>query len=302
MDAMPSPIDLFRTRRKLWLDCLTGSDSNSVKNQVQRIIWNAATFRVINEARRIASTDKDGRPKLSGLEHEMINNGFFAYQAIAVRRLGDSYPLEGPKGVYSLAGLLKDIKSHARLFTRKNMIETERAMPSYPEFYVDVRHEQIDEMSGVKQPQRADEDTIQIRIFDRLLARLKEASNDVSQHVDQYLAHAATPESRASRKTDDLSITLQHHYDAHRVICEIVNFVSVWLLNDTHLGFFAIPQFNQFEYMDSPLVETQKIQHLRAIWDDFKREINGWSDWGWDGLKSELDAPAQGICKDETAT
>jgi hypothetical protein len=277
-------------RRKLWLDCLTGSDSNSVKNQVQRMIWNAATFRVINEARRIAPTDKDGNPKLSGLEHEMINNGFFAYQAIAVRRLGDSSRLEGPRGVYSLAGLLKDLRAHAHLFTRKNIIETEREMPSYPEFYIDVRHEQIDEMSGAKQPQRADQDTIQVRIFDCLLARLKKASKDLSQQVDQYLAHAATPESRAGRKTDDLSITLHHHYDAHRVLCEIVNFVSIWLLNDTHLGFLAIPQFDQFQYMDSPLVETKNIGSLRAIWDGFKEEINTWGNWGWSGLKSELES------------
>jgi hypothetical protein len=48
------------------LDCLSGSDRNSVKNQLHRIIWNAATFRVINESRRLAEQDARGRPKLSG--------------------------------------------------------------------------------------------------------------------------------------------------------------------------------------------------------------------------------------------
>jgi hypothetical protein len=290
MNATTNPIDLFRRRRELWLECLTGSDGNSVKNQVHRMIWNAASFRVINEARRIAPTNKHGKPKLSGLEHELINNGFFAYQAIAIRRLGDTFPLEGPKGVFSLAGLLRDLRTHAHLFTRNNMTQVEAERADYPKFYLRVRHEQIDEMSGVEQRHRADGDAVQGRVFDRLISRLKEASDELHQHADQFLAHAATPESRLRRKTDDLSITLNHIYHAHRVVCETVNFVSIWLLGDNHLGFLAIPQFDQFEHMDAPLVETKSLTSLRRVWEEFENETHGWGNWGWKGLKSELDA------------
>src|SRR5436190_1795505 len=112
--ASMTPVDTveqFRATRLVWIECLGGNDRNSIKNQIHRLIWNAATFRVVNHARTLAAQGQDGAPELSGLIHEFINNGFSAYQLIGIRRLADMSPSAGMKGVYSLRRLLADVQA-----------------------------------------------------------------------------------------------------------------------------------------------------------------------------------------------
>ena len=42
----------FSQKHAEWVACLDGSDRNSVMNQITRMIWDAAAFRVVNEAKR----------------------------------------------------------------------------------------------------------------------------------------------------------------------------------------------------------------------------------------------------------
>lgn len=270
------------------MQCLGGADLNSVGKQLNRMLWNAASFRVINEARSIAPTDEEGENKLNGLEHQAINDGFFAYQLLAMRRLGDTYPIDGPRGVFSLTGLLEDIKKHFHLFTRHNLIAVETADPDYPRFYVSVRHEQIDQLTGVERPARTDADAIPVWVIEGLQSRIKEASRELHQYADQYIAHAATPQSRSHRKSDELKITLQHVYHAHQVLCETANFVGIWMLGKNRVTSLAIPQYDQFEYMDQPLVNSANIPVLGEVWRNFEKETHAWGNWGYRHLKTEL--------------
>lgn len=309
-------LEQFRAKRLLWLESLGGKDQNSIKNQIHRLIWNAATFRVINHARLLAPQGRDGAPELSGLLHEFINNGFSAYQLIGIRRLSDGSPSAGKKSVYSLRRLLTDLKGEMRLFTRWNMMSAEGLNYDYSDVrerymqYVqersaagekacfvprelaytldENRHKHIDRLTGTDAKARSANDSVRLEVVELLSGRFDRACKEIEVYTNKFVAHAATPESRAAENAEDVSVTLSHIDDAHRIICETVNFVSIYLLGDTHLGFLATPQFDQFKHIDRPLVTRDQIEELRRVWDAFDTETHKWGRWGLDELEAEL--------------
>jgi len=124
----------FASRRALWIECLSGKDRNSIIQQTYRMIWDAAAFRVVNEARKIASADVETGLKVSGLLHGLLDRSFFAAQMSAIRRITDpSSPFEGKKGVWSLTALLKDMATHTHLFTREHLLEASGHVYDYIE-------------------------------------------------------------------------------------------------------------------------------------------------------------------------
>ena len=114
-------IEQFRTRRDLWIECFNGNDPHSIMNQICRMVWNTAAFQVINEARRLARPAEENTVQLSGLIHELIDEGFFEGQLLAIRRLTDTYPITDDsrgRDVWSLTSLLDDMRNHVHLMTR----------------------------------------------------------------------------------------------------------------------------------------------------------------------------------------
>lgn len=307
MTSIKNDADLLRERRMVWLCCLNGQDCNSITNQIGRMLWNVATFRIINECRRTAGAEGTGEPQGCELLHEFMNEGFFAYQGSAIRRLNDGYPLGGKKGVNSVLSLLCDIKNHAWLFTRKNIFAAESLIydlssiekriedfarsqtlpPELDDVRVRQRHEQIDRLVATTIVDRRETDQIPASIFETLLTRFKEASGELHLYVDKNIAHAATHESRALENCDNLSITLGHVYHAHRVICETVNFVTTILLGDSTINFLASPQQDIFRHIEQPLVTSDQIPRLRQVWDDFEEESYNWQIWGLDEFEAE---------------
>jgi hypothetical protein len=117
-------------KRKQWLEVLSGSDQNSINRQLAQLTWDAAAYRVINEARLFAKPvdprNPHGNVQLSGLMHNLIERGFFISQMVAIRRLTDKSSLDGSMGVYSLTGLLNDILKHHYLITRRSIFDAEQ--------------------------------------------------------------------------------------------------------------------------------------------------------------------------------
>lgn len=309
-------LNRFRRKRDEWLECLAGDDRNSVKRQVWRLLWNTATFRILNHARLLAATGTNGEPQLSGLMHEFMNDGFFAYQLVSIRRLSDSSPAGGRRGVFSLRRLLLDLEENAALFTRRNMMDAEGLNYDYSEvearflafvsqkraageraysiprelaYRVDEnRHMDIDALSGTKPERRAETDSVRKEIFRVLLTRFDKACSEIELYTNKFLAHAATPESRAAENADSVKVTLAHIYDAHKVICEIANFVSISLLGESNVVGLATPQFDQFEYIDRPLVTDDQIDELRNVWEAFEKEAREWGNWSMAEMEIEL--------------
>jgi len=112
----------FLDKRKQWLEAVNGNDRHSIHTQLTR---DAASFAVINEARRLAPVDSGGVVKLNGMMHRLVNRTFLITQSSAIRRLVDVYELEGKRGVFSLTGLLDDMMKHRYLMTRQALFDTE---------------------------------------------------------------------------------------------------------------------------------------------------------------------------------
>jgi hypothetical protein len=57
----------FATKRAEWLRVLCSRDRNAIFNQIGRMLWDAAAYRILNEARARAEPAKEGGVQLNGL-------------------------------------------------------------------------------------------------------------------------------------------------------------------------------------------------------------------------------------------
>jgi hypothetical protein len=105
------------------------------------------------------------------------------------------------------------------------------------------------------------------------------ACENVVNHVNKYIAHASTPEGRAGTSASDSDITLGYLWNAQRCLCEVAGFLSIYVLGDAELSFLPEPQYDQFQFIERPLVESSNLPTLKAVWDDFGEESNQWGRW-----------------------
>jgi len=294
-------------KRKLWLEVLLGRDRHSVVNQITAMTWYAAAYQVVRKARRLAPADPEGGVQLNGLVHRLIDHGFFNSQMAAVRRLMDTYPLEGRRGVYSLAALLDDMKQNRELMTRKAIFEAERLpydyepvrrrrlqyhrqkkeagerVPHVPRhlWWEDSkrRHQDIDCLSGSSPDNRQPEDTVKEEVFKKLRSKGDLACKQVVTYVNKFIAHAASPDSRAYVEADEARMTLDPLWKAHRSLCKVTSFIAVVILGDSCPGFLPIPQYNHFKYIDRRLVDPRHLPQLQELWQRLERKYHDWSQW-----------------------
>ena len=298
----------YKNKRDFWIECFNGKDRHCILNQIYLMVWNTAVFKVINEARRIAPPAKEGGVELSPLLHKFIDDCFFPSQMVGVRRLtDDSYGITGNRGVVSLISLIKDMRDHVGLMTRENifwaqgleydyeavrlkhdqycdrMFQAGSQVFSMPEELVwqrlKERHEEIDVLCGVAEKQRSPGDSVNPSVFDKLKDKIVGACQDIHDHVNKFIAHAATPGSRQSISADTTSITLKHLWQAHEAICRAANFIDVYLLTGSNHSFVPVPQYNHLAYIEKPLVDLARIRQLGDIWDKYEKETHHWQPW-----------------------
>ncbi len=306
----------FKDKHALWKACLSGNDRNSVFNQIYAMVWNAAVFNVINEARRLASIDNQEQAEMNGMVHQFIDNCFFDSQMVAIRRLVDvpSQLEHSSQGTFSLVALLKDMIANASLITRENLFlvdgleydygVVERKADAYrlekggsgvywlpkelDSHSIRIRHEQIDALCGVFPDQRSPRNVVLVDSISYLKKKIESASADIVLHVDKFIAHSASPGSRSIRNADDLTITLGSLWNAHKVICQVANLVDLLLVSRTAHSFLAVPQYNNFEFIDRPIVGKEDIDVLDKAWQTFQKETEEWALWGLKDLQNEM--------------
>ena len=142
------------------------------------------------------------------------------------------------------------------------------------------RHREIDFLAGVTSTNRSPDDTVRALVFTRLKEMVNAACKDVHEHVNKFIAHAATPGSRQKVSARGASLTLGHLYRSQAVLCKTANFIDVHLLTGNSHGFLAVPQYDQFVHIDKPLVAPGGIAMLRDVWDKYERETAEWGNWG----------------------
>ncbi len=303
----------FKARRDLWVKCFSLEDRNSIISQAYDMVWKAAVFKMINLSRKLAI---DKGKNLNGMLHEFIDDCFFQSQFLAIRRLIDVFPLEGTRGVFSLRPLLEDMKGNTGLMRRefffavdgldynyksveeradkyrfeqlqngKRVFGLPRDLDTSPIVY---RHEKIDVLSGVSANNRATNDAVRNEIFDFLIKRIESSTEHIGNYVTKNIAHAATPESRTYDKFNEVAITLNHLWEAHKSICQIISFVNTNILFKGNGGFLPVPQFDQFQSIDQPLITKDDIDILSDEWRKFDKEAHSWAQWGAQELEMEM--------------
>lgn len=150
------------------------------------------------------------------------------------------------------------------------------------------RHKQVDRLAGIRPQGRRPEDTVRECVFVNLQQKVEGACQTVVEHVNKFIAHAATPESRATVGADEAGLTLNHLWQGHQHLCEVAGFVAGYVLGDACPGFLAIPQFDQFQYIERPIIASSQVDRLQALWRDFEQECHDWSQWGIDEYEAEF--------------
>jgi hypothetical protein len=298
----------YRRKRTEWLHLLNGDPLHSIWKQISTMLWNDAVFRVVNESRGLASERGCRSAARNGMLASLLDQGYVATQALAIRRLMEKAASSPDRQVVSLRRLLDDIKAHRDLLTREVYVGYD-GLPYDPEpgrerFYEQMReqmergrstytrlptsgpkawssaeraHEGFDGLSGVAPPDRARGDVVCTATFQRLESELKSSGwRSFVQLSNKFIAHSADLFSRES-STANGGLTLKQITQCHRALYQVANYIDSTLLwHSTNAG-FPTPQFNQFDQLDAPWVMTEDIRHLALFWDEHVATIDAWT-------------------------
>jgi len=293
----------FSEKHKQWCECLSGKDIHSISNQVYDLTWGAAVWWIlINEPRRYAEQLPEGGVAINPAIHNLIDRWFFESQMAAIRRLVDGvYPLAGERGVVSLTALLGDMKDNVHLLTRENILRAgglpydyEPIREKHDAFITRSgkggripaelnwsasadRHAFLDSLCGVRETNRRPSDTVRVSILISWRECLSDKCKNVKAHVDKYVAHAATPESRAALDTNAREITFEHLQDACHIICKVTSFLKDILEKQATRDF--LPLACHFEYLDRPMIESKNLSLLQTAWDEYAKKIDAWGNY-----------------------
>jgi len=299
-----------------WVNCLKGTDPNSIFQQITLMIWDTAIFKIIVEGRKDQIQKNPQNPEINGSLHSFIDRNYFQTQCMFIRRLADnSYGLTGDRGVYSLGALINVIKSYRAEFTRAAYLEfrnlpydkTERLKKrndffgSHPPgiafhvpsdlnvFSIDEAHQFFDRLSNTSPEHRRKEDQISENVFSRLREKL-DICEGIARYVDKFIAHSATPESQTSLDEAMSKITYKRLWEAHQILFEVADFLSVVLFSVSHMALaFEHPTF--FDYWGTPIVGVNDFETIHATLEKYRKETEEWSSNGfknvWDWIEKK---------------
>jgi hypothetical protein len=253
-------------------------DNLSICAQIREMIWDAAVYYTINEARMYATTGPDGEPELNKLVHRLINKTFLQTQSLSIRKLYSR------NNVFSLGRLINDMEKNSKLLTRENVLSalelpydyekaideghrTDNSNMTMKGAFSENVHENIDLLAGVGPTQRQPNDTVQDRVFNQLNKWLDKCS-PIDTFVDKIVAHT-TPSNK------DLRISLARIHMAHCRILGIATFIGQVLLYDSSgwSNFLRDYAGDKFEHFEKPWISKENVTKLENFWGKYKKRI-----------------------------
>jgi len=305
----------LKAKLALWRSWMEQKDQHSITYQIYQMLWEDVTFRVINECRRLAPVDHEGKVQLNGPVHELIDRGYWRSQTLMIRRLCEKNRDRNPDWhVISLRRLLDDIEDDAHLYTRGNIFEAEGLPYDCTEVrkraeehrwqevarwraegkltgFLDSKimraaevperlHENFDRLSSTTPTTRTPADALRKDLIHGLKARL-DVCKGVKTYVDKFIAHTADPANRDAISVKDQRLTFGRIWDCHKAICSTTSFVSVHLLHGPQLHFLAVPQFNAFQHIERPWIGEADIGKLDDVWREQDRQVHEWGSPVW---------------------
>jgi len=151
-----------------------------------------------------------------------------------------------------------------------------------------MSHSIFDRLSGVQEQNRRPSDVIAENVFKRLKEKL-DLCDDVVRYVDKYVAHSATPESRAIENVESAQITLKQLWDAHQIIYEVAEYLSSILFSESHFPLIS-KHPNTFENWDLSFLDRQDIGRLEAIYQNYWKTTDSWRSETMDNLWKWIEA------------
>ena len=285
---------------QVWCDCLKGEDHNSIQNQLIRMVWFEAIYRMVLESRRLTQNHYSNKPPINYAFHQFIDQNFIDAHLSRVRKIiGDKQrdSLLGVKGVFSFWSLLKDIKSRQSEITRikyfqliKVPYDRELIMLKKREFTRSIAKEQtafmiprecdvgptddahftFDGYSDRSAQNRSEADIASPKFFESIENSLSSADK-IIDFVNKSIAHAATPESRQEVRFTDIKIPFQNLWQINRHFAEIFNKLSGFL-SCSFLMVLPFESANLFDYWDEPLIPKGYIDHIRDYFNEIRNE------------------------------
>jgi hypothetical protein len=290
----------MRARLNAWRRAFE-EDENAVVPTLVTYAWNHAVFMTVVKAVELAPVDAKGEKPLNFTVLNLLRSSYWGSAILSIRRLVDTGPLNGPRGVSSLRSILEDIRACRARLTRRVYLEeiselayddaeVDRRYCEYllaqgpgvavwvpPEFHVEPivhRHEEFDFLSGVARDARTPNDLIDPSVFDRLAARLSRV-DAIADHATVYFAHASTKESREGRELATFGPT--DAKDALRILVETAELIGRWFLYRNVGDVLPTPQFDPFAHLDRPLLRSDDAPEMHAQWDAFAAETAQWA-------------------------
>lgn len=286
----------MRDRISSWKRAFEG-DEQAVLPTLVNLAWNYASFSTIVEVVRHSPEDPDGSKQLSPLLFDLLIGCYWSNTLLALRRLVDKGPIQGPNGVCSITAIIQDARACRQRLTRKVYVEDIAGLPYNYEVVrgrhwrhmlaqprgpqhiprelwyepSENRHAQFDWLSGTTPGNSTPDDLIREEVFDRLEARMAPLDG-AAAHATVHYAHAATEASRNGRVLAQWG--QGEAKEALKVLAETAELVGRWFCYSGIGNILPTPQYDQFRFLDrlAPISEERLQQH----WDDFDQEVDRW--------------------------
>lgn len=297
----------YREKRIEWLHMLSGDKHHSVSTQISEMLWNDAVFRTVNEARRLARAGGYKSSALNWSIARFMDQGWVAWQALAIRKLMERAAAKPEKQVISLRRVIDEISENRKLITRENYVcydglpydpEPGRAaleayalaserkprltgLPTkgpYAWHMATMCHEEFDKLSGISADKRSRGDLIMPAVFEQIEKELSESGwRGISDIANKFIAHAADEYSRSKSIDDEIGFSLDMIERCHRAICRAFAQLYGPILWQGSHGLFPIPQFNYFENLEVVWLRGEDVTALEKFWRQRTEQVKAWA-------------------------
>jgi hypothetical protein len=140
------------------------------------------------------------------------------------------------------------------------------------------RNSLLDKATGVSLEDRRGDDLVSEHLLLALVKMLVD-HEDLYVHINKFIAHAASPESRG----DAGQPTYGDLWAAERTAVQVYSVLRSILCDASDV---LVPRYERdvFQYIDQPLVSEAGIEKLRQKWATFEKEAASWGAWDWPAL------------------
>ena len=274
---------VFRMKLGEWREALIGDDEHSISRQLNRMLFDDAIFRTINEGRRLVVEESDEAKGFNRSLAGLFDRGFVASQIMAVRRLTDPGSLDSNRAVTSLVFLLDDMCRNDQLLTREHFIcydgtpfeRVARASDDVEQLHWERRQSAFDRLCGVGADVRRRPDKVDARVLPALRQRLT-VCDDFRTYANKFIAHAAAPSAKRDTTREDARITLDKFNEALRSMVEVASFIGASIFYEHSVGQIPVPQYDHLEGLDRPLILPHEMNVLSDYWHKRVQEVEKW--------------------------